>query len=203
MTLCIAVISNAQDLPYSKYLNFTKSDFKENNFKYHENTNTWYLSKSSALNITLNILSIIADAYEEVRPSHKDYTILVQFGKDDMPAFVRVIYYSDETYHKLLTFIKSNCQNIIDVSSGKVVKHQTSYGEYALELKMEQHIISRTSAHTADSKTLKNVDESYNEYEFIIRTSVEPWSSKLEKQAARQEKRDAKGKKKQNIDDLM
>ena len=68
---------------------------------------------------------------------------------------------------------------------------------------MEQNIISRTSARTADPKTLKNVDESYNEYEFIIRTGVEPWSRKLDKQAAKQAKRDAKGKKKKTVDEMM
>lgn len=200
---CAAFVLNAQELPYSKYLDFSKSDFKENNFKYHEKTNTWYLNKISALNTTLNILAIIADADEEVRPDTDDYSIIVQFGENDKPSFVRVIYYNDETYHKLLTFVKSNSQNIIEVSSGKTTTHQTAYGEYSLELKMEQHIMSRTSAHTADPHTVKNVDESYNEYEFVIRTGVEPWSKYIDKQNAKQSKRDAKGKKKQSVDELM
>jgi hypothetical protein len=68
---------------------------------------------------------------------------------------------------------------------------------------MKQHKISRTSARTADSKALKNVDESYNEYKFIINTDVEPWSRYLEKQAAKKAKRDAKGKKKRSVDELM
>ena len=68
---------------------------------------------------------------------------------------------------------------------------------------MKQHNVSRTSARTADPKALKNVDESYNEYQFIIQTGVEPWSEYLEKQAAKKAKRDAKGKKKQNVDELM
>jgi hypothetical protein len=50
---------------------------------------------------------------------------------------------------------------------------------------------------------VKNVDESYNEYEFTIRTEVEPWSEYLEKKAAKKAKRDAKGKKKQTVDELM
>ena len=200
---CAAFMANAQECPYSKYLNFSKGDFRENHFKYHEKTNTWYLNKTNALNTTLNILAIIADADEEVRPDYDDYSIIVQFGENDKASFVRVIYYSDETYHKLLTFIKSNSQNVIEVSSGKTTTHQTSYGEYTLELKMEQHIMSRTSARTADPLTVKNVDESYNEYEFVIRTGVEPWSKYIDKQNAKQEKRDAKGKKKQSVDDLM
>ena len=51
-----------------------------------------------------------------------------------------MIFYKDETYDKLLTFIKSNCKDIIDVPSGKVTKHHASYGDYELEAKMEQQI---------------------------------------------------------------
>ena len=203
LALCIAVLSSAQELPYAKILNYSKSELKANRFKYHEKTNTWYLNKTNGLNTTLNILAIIADADEEVRPDYNDYSILVQYGVNDAPSFVRVIYYNDETYHKILTFMKSNCQNIIDVTSGRLTSHTTSYNDYTLELKMEQHIISRTSARTADPLTVKNVDESYNEYEFVIRTGVEPWSKYLSKQAAKQAKRDAKGKKKKNVEDLM
>ena len=59
----------------------------------------------------------------------------------------------------------------------------------------------RTSARTIDPKALKNVDESYNEYEFIIRTAVEPWSRYLEKQEEKSAKRDAK--KKRSVNELM
>ena len=41
MTLCIAFNASAQDVPYSKYLTFDKQAFKENRFKYDEETNTW------------------------------------------------------------------------------------------------------------------------------------------------------------------
>ena len=68
---------------------------------------------------------------------------------------------------------------------------------------MEQHQISRTSARTADYKTVKNVDESYNEYEFVIETDIEPWSKYLQKQAEKRAKRDEKGKKKLTVDELM
>ena len=203
ITILMAVLANAQELPYSKYLNYSNSDFKEANFKYHKKTNTWYINKTSAFNTTLNILAIIADADEEVRPDYRDYSILVQFGQNNMPSFVRVIYYNDDTYHKVLAFVKSHGKNTMDLSSGKITKHIADYEDYALELKMEQHLISRTSARTADPMTVKNVDESYNEYEFMIRTGVEPWSKRLVKQAAKQAKRDEKGKKKLYVDDMM
>ena len=203
LTLCVTYAVNAQDIPYSKYLCFGKNEFKENKFKYDDETNTWSLRKSSGIKTALNVLAIIADASEEVRPANDDYSILVQLGKEGKAAYVQVVFYNDETYHKLLTFIKDNGKDIVDTSSGKIVKYQAFCDDYALELNMEQRIISRTSARTGDPKTLKNVDESYNKYTFIIGTDVEPWSEYLEEQAAKKAKRDAKGKKKQSVDEMM
>ena len=203
MALCAAFVVHAQDLPYSKYLDYSKDEFKENHFKYDEDTNTWSLRKKNGLNTTLNVLAIFADAYEDIRPARNDYSILVQFGKENKASYVKVLCYNDETYHKLLTFMKDHGQNMVETSSGKIIKHQAFYGDYALELNMEQHIKSRTSARTIDPKAVKNVDESYNKYEFIIKTDVEPWSEYLEKKAAKKAKRDAKGKKKQTVDELM
>ena len=203
LTLCIALATYAQDLPYSKYLNYSKAEFKENGFKYDENTNTWSLRKSNGWNTALNVLAIIVDAHEDVRPARNDYSIVVQMGKEDVAAYIKVVYYNDETYHKLLTFMKDNGNNLVETSSGKLTKHQAFHGNYSVELNMEQRIISRTSARTADHKAVKNVDESYNKYEFIIYTDAEPWSKHIEKQAAKKAKRDAKGKKKQSVDELM
>ena len=199
----MAIVANAQELPYSKYLNFDKRDFKENKFKYDGETNTWAIRKVNGWHTTFNILAIIADGYEDVRPGRNDYSIVVQMGKEDEAAYVKVVYYDTDTYHKLLTFMKDNGRDMVETSSGKLIKYQAFYGDYALELNMRQHIISRTSARTIDPKALKNVDESYNEYEFIIRTAVEPWSRYLEKQEEKSAKRDAKGKKKRSVNELM
>ena len=203
LALCMAIVADAQEIPYSKYLSFSKNEFKENHFKYDEETNTWALRKVNGWHTTFNVLAIIADGIEDVRPGRNDYSIVVQMGKENKASYVKVVCYSDETYHKLLTFIKDHGQNTVETSSGKLIKHQAFYGDYALELNMEQHQVSRTSARTIDPKTLKNVDESYNKYEFTIRTEVEPWSEYLEKKAAKKAKRDAKGKKKKTVDELM
>ena len=200
---CVALGIHAQELPYSKYFQFDKKEFKENHFKYDDETNTWALRKTNGWHTTFNVLAIIADGIEDVRPGRNDYSIVVQMGKENKASYVKVVCYSDETYHKLLTFIKDYGQNTVETSSGKLIKHQAFYGNYALELNMEQHQVSRTSARTIDPKTLKNVDESYNKYEFTIRTEVEPWSEYLEKKAAKKVKRDAKGKKKKTVDELM
>ena len=202
-TCCVALAVHAQEVPYSKYLQFSKKEFKDNHFKYDDETNTWALRKVNGWHTTFNVLAIIADAIEDVRPGRNDYSIVVQMGKENKASYVKVVCYSDETYHKLLTFMKDHGQNTVETSSGKLTKHQAFYGDYALELNMEQHQVSRTSARTIDPKTVKNVDESYNEYEFTIRTEVEPWSEYLEKKAAKKAKRDAKGKKKKTVDELM
>ncbi len=203
LMLCMALATQAQNVPYSKYLDYSRTEFKENKFKYDDYTNTWSLRKSNGLRIAVNVLAIIADAHEDIRPAKDDYTILVQMGKEGAASSVKVVFYNDETYHKLLTYIKDNGTDFLETSSGKIIKHQANYNDYALELNMEQHNISRTSARTIDYKAVKNVDESYNTYEFIIYTSVEPWSDYIDEQAAKQAKRDAKGKKKQKVDDLM
>lgn len=72
-TWCVALAVHAQDVPYSKYLKFSKNEFKENRFKYDDETNTWTLRKVNGWNTALNVLAIIADAEEEVRPGRNDY----------------------------------------------------------------------------------------------------------------------------------
>ena len=200
---CMTFAAHAQDFPYSKYLNYTKEQFKESKFKYHKKDNVWSLNKISGLNTTINVLAFLVDAYDDIRPAVNDYYIAAQLGKDDKVASLEVYFYDDNIYHKLLTFLKDNGQHLLETSSGKLIKYQAYYADYALELNMEQHIVSRTSAHTADYKTVKNVDESYNEYQFIIRTNVEPTSKRIDKQVAKQAKRDAKGKKKRSVEELM
>lgn len=203
LALCAAISVQAQDLPYSKYLGYGKKEFKENHFKYDDYTNTWSLRKKNGLMVTLNVIAVLADGMEDVRPAKNDYSIVVQMGDDNKASYVNVVFYNSDTYHKLLTFLKDNGRDLVETSSGKLIRHQAYYDNYTLELDMEQHLVSRTSARTVDPKAVKNVDESYNEYEFIIRTDVEPKSEYLDKQAAKQAKRDAKGKKKKYVDDMM
>lgn len=202
LALCAIFSAQAQDFPYSKYINYSKEDFKANNFKYHKKTNTWSISKTNGLVTTVNILAILVGGYEDIRPASNDYTIAVQMGENDKVAEVIVYFYKDDTYHKLLTFMKEKGQNLIETASGKLVKHKATYKSCALELNMEQHFISRTSSRTADWRTVKNVDESYNEYEFTITTDVTPTSKYLSKQAAKKAKREAKGRKK-DLNDMM
>ena len=51
-TWCVALAVHAQELPYSKYLHFNKKEFKENHFKYDDETNTWTLRKTNGWHTT-------------------------------------------------------------------------------------------------------------------------------------------------------
>ncbi|MBR5183947.1 MAG: hypothetical protein IKW15_05705 [Bacteroidales bacterium] len=203
LMLLVSMAVQAQDMPYSKYLGYNKKEFKENKFKFDDYTNTWSLRKSNGLRVAVNVLAIIADGHEDMRPGKDDYTVLVQLGKNGEASSVKVVFYNDETYHKLLTYVKDNGKAFLETSSGNLVKHQANCNDYAVELNMKKHNVSRISSRTIDYKTVKNVDESYNEYSYVISTSVEPWSEYMEEQVAKQAKRDAKGKKKQKVEDLM
>jgi hypothetical protein len=44
LAICATFATIAQEFPYSKYLNFSKEEFKGNGFKYDEKNNTWSLS---------------------------------------------------------------------------------------------------------------------------------------------------------------
>ena len=190
------------DFPYSKYLTYSKADFRESQFKYDDYTNSWAIKRVNGLMVTVNILAILVDGSEDVRPASSDYKILVQLGDDDAVSYVQVIFYNDDIFHRLLTFLKTNGEGFVDTSSGKLLKYQAYYNGYYLELNMDQHIISRTSSRTVDSRTVKNVDESYNEYTFFIETGVEAKSRYLDKMAAKKAKRAAKGKK-ADLQDMM
>ena len=190
------------DFPYSKYLTYSKADFRESQFKYDDYTNSWAIKRVNGLMVTVNILAILVDGSEDIRPASGDYKILVQLGDDDAVSYVQVIFYSDDIFHRLLTFLKTNGEGFVDTSSGKLLKYQAYYNGNYLELNMDQHIISRTSSRTVDSRTVKNVDESYNEYTFFIVTGVEAKSRYLDKMAAKKAKRAAKGKK-ADLHDMM
>ena len=184
------------------HINFTKAEFEANNFKYNKKHNFWALTKTNGWNETLNILAILSDAYDDVRPSADDYVICVQMGENDMVAFVAVEFYNDEIYHKILTFIMDNGEKVLETSSGKLIRYQASYNGFNLELDMDQHIVSRTSSRTIDPRAVKSVDESYNEYTFVIYTGIEAQSKYLDKQAKKKDKRKEQGRK-LDLDDMM
>lgn len=202
LLLMVSYMGYAQELPYGKYLKYSDREFREAKFKYNDDTNAWVLRRIAGLRATANALSVLTGAIDDFRPSSKDYMIEVQKGENDLIASVNVVFYNDETYHKLLTFAKDNGQNILETSSGKLQKVQFNYGGYNILLQSKHVAITSTSGHT-NVALVKSKDESYNVYNFVIETGVKPWSAYLERKKSREEKRDAKGKKKRSVDALM
>ena len=87
LALCAGIALQAQELPYSKYLKYDKDDFRANRFKYNEKTNTWCIHKVSGLNVTFNVLALLVDGEEDIRPDVNDYTILVQMGAEEQASY--------------------------------------------------------------------------------------------------------------------
>lgn len=101
----------------------------------------------------------------------------------------------------MLTWAQDNGADLLETTSGKLTEHQFNYEDYNLELSLYVNGVQTTTTHTAAAAKTK--DESYNTYHFTIYTKNPPVSDCLTKEAAKQAKRDAKGKKKKSVDDLM
>lgn len=201
--LCSIIFSTAAQaqLPYAKMLSLTKEQLKEGKFKYDDYRNQYILRKGNGWNITSNILSGLNGETADIKPHPDDYQITIQNGENNQVSFVDVLFYKDETYHQLLTWSQDNGGNLLETTSGKLTKQQFNYEDYNLELSLEVTGIQTTTTKTAAAAKTK--DESYNTYHFTIYTKTPASSDFLTKEAAKQDKRDAKGKKKQSVNDLM
>ncbi|WP_300728088.1 hypothetical protein [uncultured Rikenella sp.] len=188
-------------LPYEKMLSLTQEQLKEGKFKYDKYRNQYVLRKSNGLNATANVLNALNGHAADVRPHPDDYQITIQQSENETVAWVDVLFYKDETYHQLLTWARDNGCDLIETSSGKLTKQQFNYEDYNLELTLYVNGVQTTTSSTA--AIAKTKDESYNTYHFTIYTKNPAVSDFLTKQAAKEAKRDAKGKKKQSVEDLM
>lgn len=202
VSFCLSMVSlNAQnEFPYSKMLNFNETQLRDAKFKRDANRNQWVLEKSNGLQVTANVLSVLAGTSADSRPDINDYQIIIQ-GAEDGVALVQVRFYNDATYHELLTFVNDHCENILETNSGKLDKIQCNYDGYRIELTRYLQQISSTTTKT--SAYTKTMDQSYNIYHYIIYTGREPASAWHSKQKAKSAKRDAKDKKKRSVAELM
>lgn len=191
----------AQDFPYEKMLNMTPKELKEHKFKFNEDKNQWILRKSNGLNTTANILSAINGQTADIKPSKDDYQITIQNG-DEAVSSVEVIFYNDDTYHELLTFANDNGTDLLSTNSGDITKTQFNYGNNSFIIQLKRIGSTATTGKTSTA-LVKTIDESYNMYNFTILTGVEPSSDFLKKEAAKEQRRDSKNKKKRSVNDLM
>ncbi|MBC5646601.1 hypothetical protein H8S77_27470 [Parabacteroides sp. BX2] len=189
---------NAQ-LPYSKLLGLSEEGLKEGHFKYDKNKNQYILKKSNGLNNTMNVLSAIGGQSADIKPHPDDYIIVMQKGKNAVSSLT-VIFYKNETFHEIQTWLADNNIDVLETNSGKLTMQKFNYEDYSIELDIEKIGVSTTTGNTA--ALAKSIDESYNIYTYTIYTGIPPYSKWHEKQANKKAKRDEKGKKKE-LDDLM
>ncbi len=188
------------EFPYSKLLSMTTEQLRAEKFKYDKDRNQDVLRKSNGWQMTANVLSALGGASGDIRPAENDYEVVIQYGEEGI-AYVEVIFFKDATYHDLLTFAHDQGQDLLETNSGKLDKIQFQYAGYAFELTRQLHEVKTTTDQT--SAKAKTFDESYNLYRYIIRTGRPASSDWLTRQALKQEKRDAKGKKKQDVSSFM
>jgi hypothetical protein len=200
--ISLAISSYAQNFPYSKILKYSQDDFRNEKFKYDEDNNQWILRKSHGGRVALNILSAISGGDADIRPDKRDYAITAQMGDNELIAYVNVLFYDDDTFHKLLTFAKDNGENLVDTDSDNIHMYQFNYGGYNLSLQIKPIKITATTGRT-NVALVKSIDKSYNAYQFTIYTGVEATSPYLTRQAAKKARKEAKGKKKDSVNDYM
>lgn len=185
--------------PYEKILKMTDDQLLEAKFKYNDDKNQYILSKKNGLNQTAAILGALNGSAANYVPDVNDYQVTVQKGLDGV-AWIEVTFYDSKIYHEILTFANDQGSNVLETSSGKINKTQFNYGNFAFTATSTAVGQSATSA---GGGRVSTKDQSYDTYNFTIFTGVEPYSKWLIKEAEKQEKRDAKGKKKQSAADLM
>lgn len=187
-------------LPYVKMLDLSKSELKEKKFKYDSERNQYRMSKRNKTNQTMNILNALGGTEADMKPHQEDYDMVIQKGANAKTAYFSVLFYNDDTYHKLATWIAENNIEPIVTSSGKLTIEKFNYDDYAVELITEKVIISSTTGRT--NKLAQSTDESYNIYTYSIYTDVKPDSKWHQEEAMKKAKKILKGNK-QDLDDLM
>lgn len=200
---CLVQTTWAQEeMPYAKLLTMDKEALTAGKFKYDDYRNQYVLRKGNGWNDVANVLSAMGGTTADIRPHPDDYMVVIQNGADGCAAWVDVLFYKDDTYHRLLTWAKDNGADLVETSSGDIIKHQFNYGEYSVELSLNTNGVLAVTQQTIMAMA-KAVNESYNTYHYIIYTQNPAASDYLTKMAKKQAKRDAKGKKKQSVEDLM
>lgn len=185
--------------PYEKILKMSDKELKDARFKFDDEMNQWTLTKLNGFNQTLAVLDALSNYASNYIPHVNDYRITIQKGLEAV-ASIEVAFYDNNIYHEIITFANDNGSNLLETTSGKVTKTQFNYENYSFVLSRET---VGQSAIIPNWGYVTSKDQSYGVFSFVIFTGEKPYSKWLEKEAAKQAKRDAKGKKKQSAADLM
>lgn len=128
----------------------------------------------------MNVLSAIGGQSADIKPHPDDYIIVMQKGKNAVSSLT-VIFYKNETFHEIQTWLADNNIDVLETNSGKLTMQKFNYEDYSIELDIEKIGVSTTTGNTA--ALAKSIDESYNIYTYTIYTGIPPYSKWHEKQA--------------------
>lgn len=204
--------SIGSQIPYGKMLNMSSEELLNQKFKFNSERNQYILHKRNGLRVAASIIGALGDTPTNYIPDTDDYQITIQKGESGT-AYLEVVFYDTELYHRILTFGKDHGNDFLETNSGLLDKKQFDYENYSLTLTNTVKSQSSTQSFTRDThshlSTAKEQtsstahDESYNIYTFTIYTGIEPSSEYISKQKAKKQKRDIKGKKKESAADFM
>ena len=145
-------------------MNLTNEQLVEKGFKYIEKKNQYILSKTNAGNLTLGILAAASGATTTYAPSKKDYKIILQNGQEGLSSLT-VIFYSDDTFNEIQTWLAENNIQSISSASGKISIIKFNYDSLHVELRTEAIIQSSGSSTQSKYSTYSNsIDNSYTVY---------------------------------------
>lgn len=194
-------------IPYGKMLNMSSEELLNQKFKFNDEKNQYTLHKKNGLRVAATIIGALGDVPTNYIPDKNDYEITIQKGQSGT-AYLEVIFYDTELYHRILTFGKDHGQDFLETNSGLLDKNQFTYDNYSCALtnavksqSSTQTATRDTHSHLSTAKELASStahDESYNIYTFTIYTGIEPSSDYITKQKAKSQKRETKGKKKES-----
>lgn len=182
--------------PYGKMLRMTPDELQDAKFKYDGDKNQYILTKLNGLNQTASILGALSGTPQNYVPHVDDYRILIQGGESDYSS-INVLFYDSKVYDKVYEFATTCGIDLIETGTGNL---KFSYSDYAFEL--TRNTVGQSASESHRGSTASR-DQSYTVYNFAIFTGVPPFSDWHTKQAIKEQKREAKGKKKQSVSDLM
>jgi hypothetical protein len=184
-----SVISISAQLPYSKMMGLSAKELIEKNFKFDKKKNQYVLTKTDGLNTAANIFKALSGQAVTYQPSKKDYKIILQYGQLDSLSSLTVIFYSDETFNEIESWIAENNIQTISSAAGKESIQKFTYNGLNVELRTRAVIQSEGSATRSRYSGYSNsIDKSYTVYTYTIYTGVAPQSEFLTKEQSKKAK---------------
>lgn len=182
-----AVKAADADFPYRKIVESDFDQLHNQKFKYDSKKNQFTLNHVNGWNATAN-------AFKSVDvPSPKNYSILVQYGKNNQIAYVEVVLYDEKKYRDILDFAQNYVEeNIRSSKADGKTRTAFEYGTYSMTVTdeyIEQEVTKKVKDKKTDEKIEKTEDRSYHKYTYVIKTGVAPSSQYLDKLASKKKKK--------------